>query len=121
MPLVANEAAVAPDTVAALHNFYQQKRRALPRVLLMTGGLFALTIFIQNTFADEPQNLSGSLVPFYIGVLGVSALGTEALYYRQYSKRSERWAIEEFRAHQLRSSTREQLKPEYFKPESPRR
>ena len=70
-PLAASKAAVALDTVAALHNFYQHKRRALPRVLLMTGGAFALTILIHNMFADEPRNLSSALLPFSLGALSV--------------------------------------------------
>jgi len=119
LPLAASEATVAPDTVAALHNFYQHKRRALPRVLLMTGGAFALTIFIQNMFANEPQNLSDAVVPVFIGALSIPVLGAEALYYRQYNKRHERRTIEEFQAHQLRQNVREQLLPKYFQPMPP--
>jgi len=120
-PLVGREAAAIPDTMAALHNFYQHKRRALPRVLLITGGLFALTFFVHDTFSTPSNNLSDYVFPVYTGALSFAVFSGELLYYRQYNKRHERRAIEEFRAHQLRSSTREQLRPKYFEPEPPRR
>ncbi|MFD1874081.1 hypothetical protein [Hymenobacter bucti] len=120
LPLVGSESA-APDTVAALHNFYKHKRRALPRMLLATGGLFAVTLFAHEVFSSTPtygqtQKLGDTLAPLVTGALGVTVLGAEALYYTRYSKRQERHAIEDFQAHQLRRSVREQLKPKYFQP-----
>ena len=114
------------DTVAALHNFYKHKRRALPRVLIMTVGAFAITLFAREVFTPtrtygQYTTLGEALVPVYLGALSVPVLGGELLYYRQYNKRHEQRAIEEFRAHQLRRSTQEQLKPKYFQPVPPAR
>jgi hypothetical protein len=126
LPLASSEATVAPDTVAALHNFYQHKRRALPRVLLVTSGIFALTLFAHDVFTPtptygQPQKLGDTLAPIFIGLLSVPVLGGEALYYSQYNKRHERRAINAFRAHQLRPYIQEQLKPKYFQPAPPAR
>ena len=122
VPMQPSTSVLAPetDTLAALHNFYQHKRRALPRVLLITGGLFALTFFVHDTFSEPSHNLSDYVFPLYTGALGISVFSGELLYYRQYNKRHERRAIEEFKAHQLRRSTQEQLKPKYFQPTPPR-
>lgn len=119
LPL-ASAPAPENDTITALHNFYQHKRRALPQVLLITGGLFALTFFIHDTFSEPSHNLSDYVFPLYTGALGVSVFSGELLYYRQYNKRHERRAIEEFKAHQLRPSTQVQLKPKYFQTKPPR-
>jgi hypothetical protein len=121
LPLASSEATVAPDTVAALHNFYKHKRRALPRVLLITSGIFAFSLFAHEVFTStpdygQPQKLGDVLAPLYTGLLSVPVLGGEALYYSQYNKRHERRAIKEFRAHQLRPYIQEQLEPKYFQP-----
>jgi hypothetical protein len=125
LQLGGSEATGAPDTVAALHNFYQHKRRALPRVLLITSGIFAFSLFAHEVFTStstygQTQNLGDALAPFLIGVLSVPVLGGEALYYTQYNKRHERRAIKEFRAHQLQPYIQEQLEPKYFQPAPPR-
>jgi hypothetical protein len=126
LQLVDSEATGAPDTVAALHNFYQHKRRALPRVLLITSGIFAFSLFAHEVFTSTPtygqtQNLGDALAPLFIKALSVPVLGGEALYYTQYNKRHERRTIKEFRAHQLRPYIKEQLEPKYFQPAPPAR
>jgi hypothetical protein len=123
LPLVS-ASALEGDTVAALHNFYQHKRRALPRVLGITGGVVAITFFAREVFTPtrtygETQTLSEFLVPYFMGALFVPVVGGELLYYRQYNKRHERRTIEAFKVHQLRPSIREQLKPKYFEPAPP--
>jgi hypothetical protein len=115
----------AADTVVALHNFYQHKRRALPRVLLITGGVFALTFFVREVLRPtrtygQYTTLGEALVPYYIGALSIPIVGGELLYYRQYNKRHERRTIEAFRAHQLRPYIQKQLEPKYFQPTPPR-
>jgi Na+/glutamate symporter len=117
--LASSEVTLNTDTVAALHNFYKHKRHALPRVLLITSGLFALTLFINDIFSEPAQNLSGIVVPLYVGALSIPVLGGEVLYYSQYNKRHERRSIKEFRAHQLRPYIQEQLEPKYFQPAPP--
>jgi hypothetical protein len=119
VPLASSAPAPETDTLAALHNFYQHKRRALPRVLLITGGLVALTFFVHDTFSEPSHNLSDYVFPVYTGALSFAVFSGELLYYRQYNKRHERRTIEEFKAHQLRPSTREQLKPTYFQQTPP--
>ena len=124
LPL-ASAPAPETDTLAALHNFYQHKRRALPLVLGITGGIVAITFFAREVFkptrtSGQYTSLSEALVPYYMGALVVPVVGGELLYYRQYNKRHERRAIEEFKAHHLRRSTQEQLKPKYFQPTPPR-
>jgi hypothetical protein len=120
MPPAISAPALETDTLAALHNFYQHKRRALPRVLLITGGLFALTFFVHDVFSEPAHNLSDYVFPLYGGALGITVLSGELLYYRQYNKRHERLTIEEFKAHQLRPYIQKQLESKYFQPTPPR-
>lgn len=124
LPL-ASASAPETDTLTALHNFYQHKRRALPLVLGITGGIVAITFFAREVFkptrtSGQYTSLGEALVPICMGALVVPVVGGELLYYRQYNKRHERRAIEEFKAHHLRRSTQEQLTPKYFQPTPPR-
>jgi len=108
------QAPLATDTVAALHNLFKDKRRLRSRVVLGTlavavagFGLVSATAGGRNGFV-----VLGDLAA--LTLLGVPGVGIELLYYGQYSRRNERFAIEDFQAHKLPRRVRQRLEPEYF-------
>lgn len=111
-------APVQPDTVAAIHRFYVAKRHARTRVLLVTGGFFLAYAALGNIFGSENYGSYGGdeVRIFNATLLLIPVLSGELLFYGLYSRRHERVSIEDFKAHELRRSLREQLKPKYFQP-----
>jgi hypothetical protein len=106
------------DTAAAIHRFYVAKRHARTRVMLVTGGLFVAYVALGNIFGRENYGSYGGdeIRIFNATALAIPVFSGELLFYGMYSRRHERISTEDFKAHQLRSRLREQLKPKYFQP-----
>ena len=112
--LTTLQAPLATDTVAALHNFFKDKRRLRSRVVLGTLAVAAAGFGLVSATAEGRNGFAvlGDLAAFTL--IGVPGVGIELLYYGQYSRRNERLAIEDFNAHKLPRRVQQRLEPEYF-------
>ncbi len=118
----------APDTVAAIHRLFARRRlrRNLIATSLGAGALVGAAISASSTHDGGSNSSSGGS---FVGA-GISFDGSDYLIlyaipavplilldfviYANYSRKRERWVVEEFVAHRLSTRLRRKLKPRYF-------
>lgn len=124
---VAAAQLAAPDTVAAIHHLFAAKRRA--RSFVLAGTAMAV-LGVAFVVASRPQEHSGGGGSFALfnspivssaeqaglaaGILGVPAVTAELVFYSNFSRRSEKQALEEFHTHQLPKFIKRKFKSKYF-------
>jgi len=110
--------AARSDTAAALHRLFVAKRHIRTAVVLGTGGGFLLAGAVGNIFGQENYGSYGGdeVRIFNLAVLAVPVLGAELLVFGEYSRRHERLATEDLRAHRLSPHLKRILAPKYFQP-----
>ncbi|NML65203.1 hypothetical protein HHL22_08310 [Hymenobacter sp. RP-2-7] len=113
-------AAAAPDTAAALHRYFAQRRHN-GRVTLGVGG----GILVVGYTMAAVSNKGGSLPVFLVGALGVVAsvpiLVQGALRIAAHSQGRERRVLRTWQQHRLpRRWARRALVPDYTQPPTPR-
>ena len=113
--VAAPPAGGAPDTVAALHRLFADKRSMRTKVVLATLGVDALLAGI--TVASGGNGAYSGIVALAYVVLVIPIVVPELLFYGQYTRRQERLATQDFQVHRrLKPDLKRKLTARYFQP-----
>ncbi len=108
-------APAAPDTVAALHRLFADRRRRRNFIVGYTGVVTLGAIVASGAETSNSSIVPPAAVATIFGILGGVAVAGELAFFSKYSRQKEQRTVDDFQAHRLDWGLRRKLKPRHFR------